>query len=571
MKKLLAGLGLGMLGIPAAWAQQDILTFTTTPDVFNGVISYTLGYEFDVTSPITVTGLSVFAANPAAGLNENTPVGLWDANGNLLASATVPSGTAAPLTLDGLFRYESLAAPMTLPDGSYYVGAEIESGIDLFAAGVNSLSAIPGVTFVQNAFYQGSSLTFPNTIELGLQNAFFGGNVVASSAVPEPESIVLLAVGLVGLAAFGRKFLRTRVRANSPLRHLPAVMILLCAADSICVVAQAAPVVTTVAGSVYHPQIAAHSCTVACMEMQLDCTEVRNNDPFANAMLGIANPDGNLFEPLPNPPLIFQPPKGWVPNPNYVQMPPPAYNMAGNVTANVQTYLYWLSHGRATYPTQKAPKPNSNCYSNPKFGLGTDIFAAQTILNLLDDAHIYIAYLFPNTGATATKPARLKDGDQASRTVANTIADYQIPAIIMIGAGAHAISVYGVKTDVAPGFNAKYDIEGFYVNDPFFGYHEHFPDTSPASTWKDHYYVRYGWDLPKTGGTLTVLPDGTTNRIRLAPWFQKFVPTKVNDVGVAGDIGKPGYKIEVEPEGPEQADGGLYVSAPPPPVELPVE
>jgi hypothetical protein len=39
MKKLLAGLGLGMLGIPAAWAQQDILTFTTTPDVFNGVIS----------------------------------------------------------------------------------------------------------------------------------------------------------------------------------------------------------------------------------------------------------------------------------------------------------------------------------------------------------------------------------------------------------------------------------------------------------------------------------------------------------------------------------------------------
>jgi len=338
-----------------------------------------------------------------------------------------------------------------------------------------------------------------------------------------------------------------------------------------------APVITTVAGSVYHTQIAAYSCTVACMEMQLDCTAVRTGNAFANAMLGIANPDGNLFEPPSNPRLILAPvpPRGmlqWVANPNFVAMPGPTYG-GGNVTANVQTYLYGVAHGQCTYPVQQRLNPTNNCYNNPAFGFGTEFLAAQVVMNLVDNNHVYRAYMFPSGGATGAQPATLADGDRASRTVANALADYQIPGIIVIGNGAHAICVYGVRTDVAPGFNAAYEIQGFYVHDPWAGYHAQFPAT-PASTWGENEFVRYGWDVVAKGGVRAVLPDGTTRNVRLSDWFRNFVPKTARDPGVPGTIGAPGYKIFVEPQGPELPDdgnGGIYTSVPPAPPELPTE
>lgn len=169
----------------------------------NDGLPYTLGYEFNVTSPITVIGLSAFTANPAAGLNENTPVGLWDASQNLLASATVLSGTTDPLTSDGFFRYATLSVPITLPDGTYYVGAEFEANVDLYTYYVNGLATMSGVTFVGAQDIEGSNLSFPSP-RSPASDGFFGGNVVVQ--VPEPGVTMLLLMGLAGLAALdGRK------------------------------------------------------------------------------------------------------------------------------------------------------------------------------------------------------------------------------------------------------------------------------------------------------------------------------------------------------------------------------
>jgi len=328
-----------------------------------------------------------------------------------------------------------------------------------------------------------------------------------------------------------------------------------------------ADVVKTVSGGHYHAQLAGYTCTVASMEMVLDCTAVTSSNAFVRTMLSGANPDGTVFEPFPNLPRIRTPQGVWVANPNYVAVPGPTYDRNGNVTANAQAYVYGLTHAQVTFPAGQALNPPVNCYRNAAFGLGTEFLGAQTGLNLLDTNHLYRAYVFPSGGSTATSPAGLKDGDQASRTIARALWNYDIPAIIGIDNGRHAVCVYGVRTDVSPSTNLNFEILGFYVHDPWAGYQAHFPNYD-AAVWQENEYVRYGWDTPRTGGIRTRLPDGTTNSITLRGWFQHFNPRTTRDAGVAGAVGAPGYKILVEPAGPEAPDNGAYLSVPPPPSEL---
>jgi hypothetical protein len=217
MKKIIATLTVGLAGVSGLFAQQDIVSFSSINplNTFNNGTSYTLGYQFTVTSPITVTGLSAFTVIPSLGLNENTPVGLWNSSGTQLAGATVLAGTTDPLTSDGFFRYASLASAVVLPDGTYYVGAEVEGFTDDYTFAVNGLTSIPGVTFVQDAFAFGSTLSDPSANTAGLTAAdgggFFGGNVVvggpvSSVSVPDASSSLALLSGVcVALGAVRRK------------------------------------------------------------------------------------------------------------------------------------------------------------------------------------------------------------------------------------------------------------------------------------------------------------------------------------------------------------------------------
>lgn len=199
-KSLAVILGSALLAVSSVMAQQDIVSFSS-PGILANDGDWTLGYEFQVTSPITVTGLSAFANGPystaVTGLDENTAVGLWNSSDALIASATVLAGTAAPLTLDGLFRYASIT-PMTLPDGTYYVGAEM--GDNLYTFYTSGFASIPGVTFVQDQAVPGSSLAFPDRsfgITASAGGGFFGGNVVIGgvSAVPDASSTLALLSG----------------------------------------------------------------------------------------------------------------------------------------------------------------------------------------------------------------------------------------------------------------------------------------------------------------------------------------------------------------------------------------
>src|SRR6202012_1512000 len=98
---------------------------------------------------------------------------------------------------------------------------------------------------------------------------------------------------------------------------------------------------------------------------------------------------------------------------------------------------------------------------------------------------------------------------QASRTIANAMNDTNIPAIIAVNHGTHAISVFGMNTTGVVGKNNQYTINGFFVHDPGTGYVLNAPGV-PKTTPKGigiNTYLRYGFDKPVPGAPQLTLPD----------------------------------------------------------------
>jgi hypothetical protein len=192
-------IALALLGVLAGSAQaQTTGSPAVTPidyAIFDGDGPWTLGYTFTADTPLSVTALGAFDWEHD-GFATSHEVGLWDENGNLLASTAVASGD----TLVGDFRYKAISSVTLAAGNVYYVGASNFGTGDSYAY-AGSVNTPWGVTFLSSAYIQSNGLEFPPYLS-GMQPGYFGGNLLVAP-VPEPETYAMLAAGLalVGLAS----------------------------------------------------------------------------------------------------------------------------------------------------------------------------------------------------------------------------------------------------------------------------------------------------------------------------------------------------------------------------------
>lgn len=199
MKFTLLALLLTNLGVAYADVLGPLnpLIQNLTPNIIATDSPWVLSEEFTANNTVQVTALGFFDNNSANTTSHE--VGLYDASGNLLASANIAAGE----NYQNYFDWTSIAA-VTLTAGKSYVIAGVSNSDGYEYKG--SYTVNPDYTLTGYQYLQSGTLSDPSLGGTGYGDdgfAYFGPNLATS--VPEPETYTLFALGLLGLAYARRK------------------------------------------------------------------------------------------------------------------------------------------------------------------------------------------------------------------------------------------------------------------------------------------------------------------------------------------------------------------------------
>ena len=206
MKLFLASIATGLMivGIAAPASADPVLEFSSgTTGIFQGA-NASWGWSFTTNQAITVNALDAFDVS-------GTDVGnvrLYDAGGNVLATATVVDGD--PQEGSPTLFHSHAISPISLAiNTTYFIVEDITDSVTSAEFHVVGLTTDAEITYDQGV----SALDFgqdPTTDFFGgvIDPAFFGPNfdaTITAAAVPEPSSMALLGGGLLVFSYFRRR------------------------------------------------------------------------------------------------------------------------------------------------------------------------------------------------------------------------------------------------------------------------------------------------------------------------------------------------------------------------------
>ncbi len=167
--------------------------------------NFTIGWQFTVTSPVTVTELGYYDPNAKGKLKSNHDVGIFASDGTLLLSATI---TAGKHTTDDDFAFVAVPS-FILSDGTYVIGGDSFDSNDPFIFAASSLSPIPQITLGETGLFTfGSVFTLPASNQPGAMYMGPDFEVASIAAVPESSAFSMLFCVLISFAFAAATFRR---------------------------------------------------------------------------------------------------------------------------------------------------------------------------------------------------------------------------------------------------------------------------------------------------------------------------------------------------------------------------
>lgn len=215
VRLLVLALGLGAV-FQSAVVGAVFLTGVPDNKTVTSKSNATLGYAFRVgPDPVNILKMGIWDQG-ANGLVESHEMGIWNTNGDLLASVTVPQGTAA--ALNGNFRYVDILDGLMLDADTVYIIAAKYYNVDnsdaFFMGSATRSTGIDWDVSRDRFSIESDSFLFPGSTSDG--SAYIGPNfeyTIIPVVVPEPDTLFLL-VGGAGLLVLLRRRSNRNMKGN---------------------------------------------------------------------------------------------------------------------------------------------------------------------------------------------------------------------------------------------------------------------------------------------------------------------------------------------------------------------